>query len=223
MKPERRTKSAPKPMFPIWVRLWHWINVALFAVLGITGFSLHFAGGSLAPVSFRVAVITHNTAGLLAILNYSLYVVNLLVTRQWRQYVPEIRGMVSRMRGQLTYYLGGIFRGAPHPFHATPDHRFNPMQQLTYLATMFIAFPLLAGTGLFMLFPGAAPERVAGLGGVWPMALAHTLMAYAFMSFLIVHLYLALTAAEPSSGLKAMVYGTTEDTTPIHGRAKSPG
>ncbi|HEY3412486.1 MAG TPA: cytochrome b/b6 domain-containing protein [Armatimonadota bacterium] len=196
-----------RPMFPGWVRGWHWMNAALFVTLAVTGFSLHFAGAGAAPVSFRLAVLTHNLAGALLALNYFVYVAILIFTGEWRQYAVRLHGIVGRLRVQAAYYLGGIARGEPHPFHATPERRFNPLQQLTYAATMFVGFPVLAITGLFMLFPETAPERVAGIGGVWPMAVLHTLLAYCFVAFLAMHVYLALTCSEPHSGLRAMITG----------------
>lgn len=203
-----------RPIFPAWVRGWHWMNAVLFTALAVTGFSLHFAGAGAAPVSFRFAVLAHNVAGALLAANYFVYVVILVWSGQWRQYAVHTRGIIGRLRIQAAYYLGGISRGEPHPFHATPEHRFNPLQQLTYTATMFVGFPFLAVTGLFMLFPEAAPERVAGLGGVWPMAVLHTLLAYCFVAFLVMHVYLALTCSEPHSGLRAMITGGAVEETP---------
>jgi len=194
-----------RPMFPAWVRAWHWINAVLFIVLAATGFSLHFAGAGLSPVAFRPAVVTHNTAGVLIALNWLAYAALLARTGEWRQYAPDWRTLARDVRLQAAYYLGGVFRGEAHPFHGVPERRFNPLQRLTYLGAMFGAFPLLAVTGTMLLFPGLAPERVAGLGGIWPVALLHTLLAYFFLAFLIAHLYLALGMSEPGSGLRAML------------------
>ena len=195
------------PLFPLWIRVWHWINASLFIALAITGLSLHLAGTGMSPISFRPAVIIHNACGAVLAANFALYVLNLLRTGQWRHYAVRPRGLVGRLIAQMRYYAGGIFRGEPHPFHASAAARFNPLQQLTYLAAMFAGFPLLVVTGLFMLFPAAAPERVAGMGGVWPMATAHTILAYCFVAFLVTHVYLALTAAEPDAGIQAMFTG----------------
>lgn len=210
-----------RPMFPLWLRGWHAMNAALFLTLAVTGFSLHFAGTGATPIGFRTAVLTHNLAGSLLAVNYVVYVLALIRTGEWRQYAVPPKGLVGRLRTQAAYYLDGVFRGAPHPFHTTPDHRFNPLQQLTYALVMFVGFPLLAVTGLFMLFPEAAPERVGGMGGVWPMAVAHTLLAYAFVAFIVMHVYLAITVAEPHSGLRAMFLGGSAEETP-DGPANAP-
>jgi thiosulfate reductase cytochrome b subunit len=67
--------------------------------------------------------------------------------------------------------------------------------------------PGQAVTGLFLLFPDRAPGRIGGMGGIWPMAVTHSILAYALGSFLVVHLYLALTVGEPHTGVAAMLRG----------------
>ncbi|MBI3945980.1 MAG: cytochrome b/b6 domain-containing protein [Armatimonadetes bacterium] len=198
---------AVRAMFPLWLRVWHWLNAALFLALAASGFSLHLAGAGAPPLAFRPAVVLHNTAAALILASYAFYLAMLGRTGDWRQYVPRLRGVRGRLAAQVRYYLVGIFQGEEHLFTAAPDRRFNPLQQITYLLYMFVFFPLLAATGVFLLFPGAAPERVADMGGVWPMAVAHTLLAFAFLVFLIVHVYLALTASESHAGLGAMLHG----------------
>jgi thiosulfate reductase cytochrome b subunit len=201
--------QSPQGIFPLHVRAWHWLNAALFLVLAVTGFSLHFAGVGISPVPFRAAVFAHNVAGALAITNFAVFVGILLASGSWRQYTPAPSGFFARLFRQALYYGQGVFRGEPHPFHASRENRFNPLQQVTYLAAMFAGFPLLAVTGFMLLFPGAAPERVAGIAGLWPVAILHTLLAYFFLAFLVVHVFLALAMAEPETGLRAMLQGCT--------------
>jgi thiosulfate reductase cytochrome b subunit len=45
------------------------------------------------------------------------------------------------------------------------------------------------------------------MGGIWPMAIAHSVIAYSSCAFLVVHLYLALTVGEPHTGVAAMALG----------------
>lgn len=198
--------SAEKRMFPAWLRLWHWANAATFAALIVTGFSLHFAGVGSSAMSFRLAVRLHNATGIALALIYDFYIIAMAVTGHWRQFVPR-PGIIRRILGQVRYYIWGIFKGEHHPYPATVKGRFNPIQMLAYLAAVFVFFPAQIVSGVALLYPHEAPDKVLGVNGILPMAALHSLMAYAFVAFLLVHIYLALTVAEENTGLRAMVLG----------------
>lgn len=193
-------------MFPGWLRLWHWANAAFFLVLIVTGFSLHFAGVGTVGTGFRWQVVTHNAVGVALVAAYVYYLVAMVVTGHWRQYVPH-RGQIADIVKQARYYLHGIFVGAHHPFVAIPERRFNPIQQLAYVQAIFFLLPVQAITGVALLFPDHAPESIAGMGGVWPMAVGHSVSAYLSITFLLIHLYLALTVGEPHTGIASMLLG----------------
>ena len=191
-------------MFPRWLRLWHWLNAVLFVVLIVTGFSLHFAGAG--GVSFRVSVLIHNVAGIGLVGAFVGYLAALLFTGHWRQYLPR-RTIIGDSFKQVRFYIFGILRSEHHPFVAVPERRFNPIQQLAYVFAVFVLMPAQVATGLLLLFPDRAPEYVMGLGGVWPMAVAHSVVAYASCAFLFVHLYLAITVGERHTGVASMLLG----------------
>jgi len=190
-------------MFPRWLRFWHWSNAIVFLALVVTGFSLHFVGVGTGGVAFRRAVVLHNAFGVAIIALYVFYLVAQIITGHWRQYVPRVQGVLLQVR----YYLWGIFRGEHHPFESTYESRFNPIQRLAYLFAVYVLFPAQAITGVMLLYPDHAPGKVAGMGGIWPMAVGHSVVAYAFTSFLCVHLYLALTISEERTGLMPMIRG----------------
>lgn len=198
--------SAEKRMFPLWLRLWHWANLAVFATLIVTGFSLHFAGVGSNAMSFRLAVRLHNATGIAVALIYDFYMIAMALTGHWRQFVPR-PGLIRRILGQVRYYIWGIFKGEHHPYPATVESRFNPIQMLAYLAAVFVFFPAQIISGVALLYPHEAPEKVFGVNGILPMAALHSVMAYAFVSFLLVHVYLALSVAEEHTGLRGMVLG----------------
>jgi thiosulfate reductase cytochrome b subunit len=193
-------------MFPRWLRWWHWINAVVFIELIVTGFSLHYADEG-AGVPFRNSVIMHNALGVALIDAYLFYVLRMLVTGHYRQFMPH-RGQLRDILKQTRFYLFGIFQGAHHPFVAVPERRFNPIQQLAYIALIFFLIPAQAITGIFLLYPTHAPESfLERIGGIGPVAIAHSVIAYASTAFLVVHLYLALTVAEPHTGVTAMALG----------------
>jgi len=194
-----------KAMFPIWLRAWHWVNAALFFVLLATGLSMHFAGAFTGVVSLRWAVRLHNISGVLLAVAYAFFLVVIVKSGHWRQYLPETKPKNYYLQGR--FYLYGIFRGEHHPFPATAKARFNPLQKASYFFVVLLAYPVQTITGVFLLYPGSAPETVAGFGGILPMAVAHTLFSYALVLFLIVHVYLALTVAEPHTTVGRMILG----------------
>ena len=52
----------PLYLYPVWIRLWHLLNLILCLTLIITGLSIQFSNPSLA-VRFKAAVAFHNVAG----------------------------------------------------------------------------------------------------------------------------------------------------------------
>ena len=202
-------------LFPRWLRLWHWANAILFLTLIVTGFSLHFAGVGQGGVGFKLAVTIHNLFGVALVGVYLFYLGSMAVTGHWRQYIPR-RPLFQRIYKQVLYYIWGIFKGAHHPYEACVESRFNPIQQLAYIACVFAIFPLQIVTGIALLYPDMAPPTVWGMNGLWPAAVGHSVVAYGSCAFLLVHLYLALTVGEEHTGVRAMVFG---DRKPAEGAA----
>lgn len=67
-------------------------------------------------------------------------------TGEWRNYIPTI----GKVGGMLHYYLSGFMKGEPHPAHAEPDTKHNPLQRLAYLGIV-AAGPLPDGDWLLVL------------------------------------------------------------------------
>ena len=130
-------------LYPLWLRLWHWSNAFLFFVLIVTGFSLHFAGTTAWLIDFKTAVFFHNVAGFTLGGLYLFFVVASILSGNYKHYIPKLRGLLAAIKRQARFYLYGIFVGEPHPYHATLENRFNPLQQITYLQIMYLLLPLL--------------------------------------------------------------------------------
>jgi thiosulfate reductase cytochrome b subunit len=194
-------------LHPIWVRIWHWSNAAFFVALIITGFSMHFGGAPAQVVSFQTSRIVHNVSGWLLIGNFVAYIVGLVLSSQWRQYLRFDDGFAGSMLAQARYYAGGILRGEPHPEHPTEERKFNALQQVTYLGIMALVLPLIIITGIMLQFPETAPKEILGSGGVWPLAVLHTIVAYLLIAFTIGHVYLTTTGETPDENIRAMVTG----------------
>ena len=74
--------------------------------------------------------------------NGAIYVVLLLGTGQWRRLVPTSWHVVPDAWAYFVHYVTFHFPPEPDTFH-----RYNPLQQLTYFAVVFILAPLAIVTG----------------------------------------------------------------------------
>jgi len=200
-------------------QFWHWTQTVLVLFLSLTGFEVH---GSLEFFGYKNAVTYHSAAAVAFVVLTIFAIFWHFTTGEWKQYVP------TRMKlgAQLEFYLSGIFKGEPHPWHKTADARLNPMQRITYVMLKVVLFPLLISTGLFYLlyryniggFSGALD-----LGGLRVVGLLHTAGAWLMLTFLVVHIYLTSTGETVTSNLGGMISGSEEleddedtDSTELH-------
>ncbi|MEJ5245384.1 MAG: cytochrome b/b6 domain-containing protein [Bacteroidota bacterium] len=194
-------------MYPRWLRFWHWINAVLFFLLILSGVSMQYSDTSSLLMPFEYAIVTHNVCGILLSAVFLYYLFFNIKTRNYKQYIPQLRGAKEMYLKQMRYYLYGVFKGEPHPFETTPENKFNPLQRLTYFFIMFLAVPGIIITGWLLMFPELAPEQIMGMGGVWPMALLHITIGFFLNLFFIGHIYLATHGETVSSNFKSMVNG----------------
>lgn len=194
-------------LYPVWLRLWHVINALLFILLILSGISLHFSEDNELLVSFQIAVLTHNISGIVLTLNYLFFFIMNIISGNYKYYIPKFKNLLKKLLIQAKYYLVGIFDGEPHPFAIDKDNKFNPMQQLGYLSIMFLLVPIIIISGWALLFPEKAPENFFGFGGVWPMAITHTLVGFALIIFMVVHIYLGTTGHTAGELFKTIING----------------
>ena len=194
-------------LYPLWLRIWHWTNATLYLVLIFTGISMHYSNPEHPFIPFQTARLMHNTAGILLVFMYIDFLIGNLFTWNGRHYIPDFRGLLKRIYRQTRFYLFGIFRGEPHPYEPNEKIKFNPLQQLTYISIMFLLMPLLIISGLFLLFPELAPQKIFGMDGLWPMAILHAVVAYFLTLFTIGHIYLGTTGHTVTSNFKGMIKG----------------
>lgn len=196
-------------MYSVYERQWHWLQTVVILLLLFTGLVIH-KPDLLGIFSFRGIVLVHNVLAALLVINAALAAFYHLASGEIRQYLPEPHGFFGQAFAQALYYLRGIFRGEPHPFDRSPERKMNPLQQLTYLAILNVLLPLQVLTGLLMWGAQTWPDAAARLGGLTVLAPFHTLIAWAFAAFIIMHVYLTTTERTPLSGIKSMVTGWSE-------------
>jgi thiosulfate reductase cytochrome b subunit len=182
--------------------------------------------GTVRLLGFATAVQVHNIVAFVVVINALLSAFFHFASGQIRQYLPEPKGFFSQAIQQSLYYVGGIFRGEPHPFEKSPERKLNPLQQVTYLAILNILLPLQVLTGVMIWGAERWPAMAEAVGGLNVVAPLHALVAWLFAAFLIMHIYLTTTGHTPLANMKAMVTGWENipaDGEEVHGDGEAKG
>jgi len=124
-----------------------------------------------------------------------------------KRYMPGLEDFFSLGFTHASYYLYGIFRGAPHPFDKTPEKRLYPLQKITYFIILNGLLPLMVITGLLKWSLQFTPIWAHLFGGLSVLGPVHRFGAWLFLSFIIVHIYMTTTGHTPFSSIVAMITG----------------
>ena len=196
-------------MYGSYERLWHWLQTAAIVLLLLTGLVIH-RPDPFSFIDFRKTVLVHNIiAGILAV-NAFLALFYHLASGEIKQYIPKPKGFFDRTITQAIYYLQGIFKGEHHPYEKTPDKKLNPLQQVTYFGLLNVLLPLQGITGILMWGVQRWPSLANALGGLPFLAPIHTILAWLFATFIVLHVYLTTTGTTAVSSLEAMITGWEE-------------
>ena len=196
-------------MYSFYERLWHWLQAITILLLLLTGIVIH-RPDTLGGWDLGLVVPLHNVMAFILVANAIFSAFYHFASGEIRQYLPEPHGYFTQALKQFDYYARGIFRGDPHPFQKTPDHKMNPLQQATYLVILNVLLPLQILTGSVMWGAQHWPELTAALGGLAWLAPFHTLIAWLFASFIVLHIYLTTTGHTPLANIQAMTVGWEE-------------
>ena len=217
------------------VRITHWITTAAFLALLLTGVAILFshprfywgetgnvltqplfqlplpASRSTVPTGYRIVLPDENGWGRylhfqsawVLILTGLLYVVSGVVTGHFRRdFVPARSDLSGK---NLAAIVARDLRLRPASLE---DARtYNGLQRLTYLAVVFLLFPLVIWTGLAMspAFASAAPWAVSILGGQQSARTLHFFVSIVLVVFLLVHILMVWLAGFKRLG--AMITG----------------
>jgi thiosulfate reductase cytochrome b subunit len=180
-------------------RFWHWSQAVLVILLILSGFEIH---GTWSIWGFEKAHDLHviSAWGLTTLVAYAIFWH--FTTGEWRQYLPTS----EKLKEMATYYTSGIFSGAPHPFEKSREKKLNPLQRWAYFMLKVILFPVQFISGFLLLYYN--DWKTLGIRlDLEPLALLHTLGSFAFLAFLIIHVYLTTTGRTFFSHIKAMITG----------------
>ena len=194
--------------YPIWIRLWHLTNALMFLILIFTGFSIQYATTSIDWIRFDRAVIVHDIAGLILLFNYIIFLVGNAASPNGRYYRPTIKGGVKRLMAQFHFYTFGIFKGESYPFPINKGRKFNPLQKLTYLLSMYFGVPVMIITGLTLYFP--AVFNTLGLTSLVVSDWIHIVVGYCLSIFMVIHIYFCTIGATVTANFKSMINGWHE-------------
>ncbi len=210
-----RRRAAHEPelkrvyMYSVYERLWHWLQTLVIFILIFTGLIIH-KPDMFGMFSFKYVVQVHNVMAAILVANAFLAAFYHLASGEIRQFLPEPHGFFNQAIEQAMFYLRGIFKGDEHPFEKTRDRKMNPLQQVTYLAILNVLLPLQVLTGLLMWGAQRWPDISEALGGLPLLGPAHSLIAWLFAAFIVMHVYLTTTGHEPLAGIKSMIMGWDE-------------
>jgi thiosulfate reductase cytochrome b subunit len=197
-------------LHPLLLRVWHWFNTAVVLVLIVTGIQLRAPDVELFS-SYRTAVVVHKATGFVMVLSFLFWFVYTLASRSARkQYLFRLKDLTGLLR-QGEYYAFGVFMGWKNPFPVTPDAKFNPLQKISYISVQFVFTPIIIVTGIFfgdIIFFGGV---INSIGGLRILDAIHVVVAYIFVLYLLVHIYMSTMGHTPFTHVKAMFTGYEEE------------
>lgn len=229
-------KSKSEPRHSTLVRVTHWLTAVCVAALLVTGANIVTShprfywgenGHVLTPALFelpipasRAAVKTgygyvlpdqngwsrslHFQAAWLILLTGLVYAGAALARGHLRRnLLPRANELTfSAMRDALAADLRG----------GGPEDRYNPIQKTTYLAVIFVLFPLLIWTGLAMspAVVSVLPGLVTVLGGHQSARTIHFVATVLTLLFLAVHVAMVVRSGFRSR-MRAMTLGRMRD------------
>jgi thiosulfate reductase cytochrome b subunit len=220
-QPPRKVSLRRVYMYAGYERLWHWLQT--FTIIGLlfTGLVIHHPD-TFGMFSFSGVVLVHNILAAILAVNAALSLFYHLASGQIRQFIPRPAGFFDQAIEQAIFYVRGIFKGEHHPFEKTPEKKLNPLQQITYFGLLNVLLPLQGITGIMMWGAQHWPDLAQRLGGLPFLAPLHTIVAWLFASFIVLHVYLTTTGHIPLTDIKAMVTGWDELEVPVEGEEATP-
>lgn len=218
--PKVRTQSIY--MYEAYERFWHWLQTVAIVILLLTGLVIH-RPDLFGAFSFRNIVTIHNVLAALLAINALVSILWHVISGEIQQYIPHPYGFIDQMIAQAKYYIQGIFKHEPHPFHKTKQRKFNPLQMITYVGLLGVLLPLQGLTGMMMWLVQNIPAIQNWFGGLPTLAPLHTIMAWLFASFMVGHVYLTTTGATPLEAMRGMITGWEEIETNEHPEKETKG
>ncbi len=200
------TKTEPVYMYGFYERIWHWTMALSIILLIITGTEIHFVD-SFSIFGLENAVAMHNILAFVLVVNAFLSLFFHIATGEIKQYFGFNRHFIKETIVQMFFYAYGIFMGHPHPIEKTKERKLNPLQQVTYVMILNFLLPFQIITGIMIVAVGRFSSFSDIIGGLTYLGPIHYIGSWAFLAFIITHVYLTTTGHTPLANMKAMITG----------------
>ena len=196
------TKNAQLKEVYVWqlpVRIFHWVNALCIVVLCVTGFVIGDPPAIMHATQpeenywFGWVRLAHFIAAFVFMTNfivriYWMFAGNMFA--RWNNYIPLTK---RQWRGIFETVKVDVLLLTPKPIY---DIGHNSLAALTY-SGVFVLMAIQSLTGLGMFYASSdsivAPAFVNGLqsvGGFFPVRYVHHVLMWAFVLFMVVHVYL---------------------------------
>jgi thiosulfate reductase cytochrome b subunit len=194
------------PRHTVLIRLTHWINTISFLALLESGFAILQAQPALYwgetgffgdPSLINLPILQnehlsgtgrglHFFAAWICVVNGGIYVLSGLLTHHFRRDMVPARSKLA-WRPVLQMLLNQLRLKKPSE---EQFHTYNVLQRLTYLAVIFLLFPLVILSGLAMspAIVAVVPGLVEVFGGYQSARTIHFFVTILLVLFLIVHI-----------------------------------
>jgi thiosulfate reductase cytochrome b subunit len=190
------------------------VNAFIVILLAITSLQLRVPDIALFG-AYKSGVLIHKYAGyamaasFMFWLGYSLLSGNVRYNYVFRQ--KDLAGVFPQAR----FYLLGIFKGEANPFVPAAKAKFNGLQKIAYMSTMFVFTPLIIMTGIVLsdIFY-FRPLIYSIFWGPRMVDAIHVAVVYVFLIYMLIHMYMAIFLGTRLSHVKAMIFGYEEEPVP---------
>jgi thiosulfate reductase cytochrome b subunit len=194
-------------LYPLWIRIWHWVNALMFLVLIFTGLSMQYSDPGYPMIRFDIAVSLHNLSAVVLSFSFILFVVSNSLTGNYKYYKFRQKGSMVRTIRQFRFYLSGIFQNDEPPYPVSKERKFNPLQKISYVVAMYFLMPAMIITGFALMFPEVIISNVFGISGIHLTDLVHIICGFILSIFMIVHIYFSTIGGSPLGNFKSMISG----------------
>ena len=196
--------------YPLFIRIWHFLNALLFLCLILTGLNLQFSNPDHPFISLEASVRLHKICGIALTINYLLFFVGNILSGNGKNYFVRINSLAKKIMLQVKYYILRSWKNPEPPFPVTSENKFNPLQASAYAIVMYIGVPLLFLTGLGLLFPQIVIEKIFGTSGLLLTDIIHVVSGFILFLFLLVHIYMSTMGKTRSGSFRAIITGWQE-------------
>jgi thiosulfate reductase cytochrome b subunit len=187
------------------------MNAILCLFLIVTGFSMLYSNPDNGlVVGFKRAVSIHNVSGILLTVSYTIFLFGNLFTANGKHYLIVMKGAGKRLWQQGYYYVYGYFKGQKAPYPVDGEHKFNPLQQVSYVGVMYLILPMLFITGWAMMFPEFILKKFLRFSGIFLTDQFHVILGFLVVIFLFIHLYVSTMGKSPLSNFRSIITGWQE-------------